>query len=57
VHLIKGESAPAKTDYLPWAVAGIAIVAAVAAIAVAMSRKGRGGKPEQKPEETKKEQQ
>ena len=57
VHLIKGESAPAKTDYLPWAVAGIAIVVAVAAIAVAMSRKGRGGKPEQKPEETKKEQQ
>lgn len=53
VHLLKSEEAPAKkTDYLPWAVAGVAIVVAVAAIAVAMTR-GRKGKaqPEQKPEE------
>ncbi len=42
VHLIKGETGAAETDYLPWAVAGIAIVIAIAAVAYAMMKGGKG---------------
>lgn len=53
VHLIKEKSTPtekATTDYVPWAVAILAIVVAVAAIAFAMTRGGKGkGASEQMP--------
>jgi len=41
VHLIKEETTTAKTDYLPWVVAIIAIIVAVVAIAMLLMR-GRG---------------
>jgi peptide/nickel transport system substrate-binding protein len=47
VHLLQAEEEAAQTDYLPWAVAGIALVVAVVAIVVAMTRgKGKSPKPE-----------
>jgi peptide/nickel transport system substrate-binding protein len=47
VHLITAESTPAKTDYVPWVVAGLAIVIAIAAVGYALMR-GKGGKGEAK---------
>jgi peptide/nickel transport system substrate-binding protein len=47
VHLLQAEDGAAETDYLPWAVAGIAIIVAVVAIAIALTRgKSKGEKPE-----------
>jgi peptide/nickel transport system substrate-binding protein len=44
VHLIKSEGGEAaRTDYLPWAVAGLAIVVAVGAIGYALMRGKKGG--------------
>jgi len=38
VHLIEAEEEGAQTDYVPWAIAGVAIIVAVAAVAFAMMK-------------------
>jgi peptide/nickel transport system substrate-binding protein len=50
VHLIKAASEKAKTDYVPWLVAVLAIIVAVVAV-VALMMKGRGKKGVSEPEE------
>jgi peptide/nickel transport system substrate-binding protein len=50
VHLIKAATEKAKTDYVPWVVAILAIIVAIVAIG-ALMMKGRGKKGVSEPEE------
>lgn len=47
VHLLVEPTEKAKTDYVPWAVAGVGIVVAIGAIAYAMTRKKSPKAPEE----------